>query len=284
MNINSSTKLICLLGQPVKQSFSPSIHNYLSEKYERNNAYMCFEIEKNNLQKAVEGIKAFDIKGCNVTIPYKVDIIKYLDEIDKNAKLIGAVNTVKNSNGKLVGYNTDGVGFVKSLLDVCNNLKDKRVVIIGAGGACRSISVELATKEVKSIELRNRSETNAKLISDIINENFITKCSYNTNAIEEKDLENVDILINTTPIGMNSLECPIDKSIKPHKNLIVCDIVYKPHETELLKWANKHELKVVYGINMLINQGLLAYEIWENIKTEEKDTENIRKIYFESLR
>ena len=256
MNINSSTKLICLLGQPVKQSFSPSIHNYLSEKYEKNNAYMCFEVERGDLKSAVEGMKAFKVKGCNVTIPHKVDIIQYLDEVDKNAKLIGAVNTIKNNDGKLIGYNTDGIGFVKSLLDVCSNLKSKKIMIIGAGGACRSIAVELANKNVDSIELRNRSEANAKIISD---------------------------LINTTPIGMNSSQCPIDKNIKPHQNLIVCDIVYKPHETELLKWANNHQLKVVYGINMLINQGLLAYEIWENIKTEE-DTEKIKEIYFKTLK
>ena len=249
MNINSSTKLICLLGQPVKQSFSPSIHNYLSEKYEKNNAYMCFEVERGDLKSAVEGMKAFKVKGCNVTIPHKVDIIQYLDEVDKNAKLIGAVNTIKNNDGKLIGYNTDGIGFVN----------------------------------VDSIELRNRSEANAKIISDLINNNFNTKCSYNTRPIGKKDLENIDILINTTPIGMNSLQCPIDKNIKPHQNLIVCDIVYKPHETELLKWANNHQLKVVYGINMLINQGLLAYEIWENIKTE-GDTEKIKEIYFKTLK
>ena len=156
-------------------------------------------------------------------------------------------------------------------------------MIIGAGGACRSIAVELANKNVDSIELRNRSEANAKIISDLINNNFNTKCSYNTRPIGEKDLENIDILINTTPIGMNSSQCPIDKNIKPHQSLIVCDIVYKPHETELLKWANNHQLKVVYGINMLINQGLLAYEIWENIKTE-GDTEKIKEIYFKTLK
>ena len=175
MNINSSTKLICLLGQPVKQSFSPSIHNYLSEKYEKNNAYMCFEVERGDLKSAVEGMKAFKVKGCNVTIPHKVDIIQYLDEVDKNAKLIGAVNTIKNNDGKLIGYNTDGIGFVKSLLDVCSNLKSKKIMIIGAGGACRSIAVELANKNVDSIELRNRSEANAKIISDLINNNFNTK-------------------------------------------------------------------------------------------------------------
>lgn len=284
MNINSNTKLIGLLGQPVSQSFSPSIHNYLSEKYKKNNVYMCFEIEREKLQDTVQGIKAFKMKGCNVTIPYKVDIIPYLDRVDKNALLIGAVNTIKNINNELVGYNTDGIGFVKSLLDEGYQLKDKKIVILGAGGACRSIAVELASQEVGYIEIRNRSEKNAKDICDLINNNFLTKSNYNTVPIEESDLNNFDILINTTPIGMNSTECPIDININPHKDLVVCDIVYKPHETTLLSWAKKNNLSIIYGINMLINQGLLAYEIWEGVDTTEEDVKEIKNIYFNSLK
>lgn len=284
MNINSNTKLIGLLGQPISQSFSPIIHNYLSQKYKKNNIYMCFEIEKDNLQSAAKGIKTFNMKGCNVTIPYKVEIIQYLDKVDKNALLIGAVNTIKNIDNKLVGYNTDGIGFIKSLTDEGYDLKNKKVMILGAGGACRSIVVELANKEVSHIEIRNRSEENAKNICELINSNFLTRAKYDTKPIEEEDLKNIDILINTTPIGMASTQCPINTNIKPPMNMLVCDIVYKPHETTLLSWAKKNNLKIVYGINMLINQGLLAYEIWENIKTSEDDLEEIKKIYFDSLK
>lgn len=284
MNINSNTKLIGLLGQPVSQSFSPSIHNFLSQKYKKNNIYMCFEIEKNNLESAAQSIKTFNMKGCNVTIPYKVDIISYLDKVDKNALLIGAVNTIKNVNNELVGYNTDGIGFIKSLTDEGYDLKNKKIIILGAGGACRSIAVELANKEVSYIEIRNRSEENAKNICNLINSNFLSKADYDTNPVEENDLKNFDILINTTPIGMESKDCPIDVNINPPKNLLVCDIVYKPHETTLLSWAKNKNLNVVYGINMLINQGLLAYEIWENIKASEDDLEEIKNIYFNSLK
>ncbi|MCC3867251.1 shikimate dehydrogenase [Terrisporobacter mayombei] len=284
MNINSNTKLIGLFGQPVSQSFSPSIHNYLSQKYKKNNIYMCFEIEKNNLENAAQSIKTFNMKGCNVTIPYKVDIIPYLDKVDKNALLIGAVNTIKNVNNELVGYNTDGIGFIKSLTDEGYDLKDKKIIILGAGGACRSIAVELANKEVSYIEIRNRSEENAKNICNLINSNFLLKADYDTNPVEENDLKSFDILINTTPIGMGSKDCPIDVNINPPKNLLVCDIVYKPYETKLLSWAKNNNLKVVYGINMLINQGLLAYEIWENIKASEDDLEEIKNIYFNSLK
>ena len=117
MNINSNTNTICLLGHPIKHSFSPTIHNYLFETYSENNIYVCFDVKEDKLKDCVYGIKGLDIKGCNVTIPHKVNIIKYLDSIDDNAKLIGAVNTIKNKGGILKGYNTDGRGFVKSILD-----------------------------------------------------------------------------------------------------------------------------------------------------------------------
>ncbi len=284
MNINSNTKLIGLFGQPISQSFSPSIHNYLSKKYKKNNIYMCFEIEKTNLQNAAQGIKVFNMKGCNVTIPYKVDIISYLDKIDRNAQLIGAVNTIKNDNNELIGYNTDGMGFIKSLTDEGYDLKDKKVMILGAGGACRGIAVELANQQVSYIEIRNRSEENAKKICHVVNNNFASKTDYNMKPVTEDDLKDFDILINTTPVGMGSKDCPIDTNINPPKNLLVCDIVYKPHETTLLSWAKKNNLNVIYGINMLINQGLLAYEIWENIKTSYDDFEEIKNIYFNSLK
>ncbi|MGL4914223.1 MAG: shikimate dehydrogenase [Romboutsia sp.] len=283
MDINSNTKLICLLGHPVKQSFSPSIHNYLSQKYNKNRLYMCFDVKESDLSKAAEGIRVFNMSGCNVTIPHKVEVIKYLDKIDNYAKLIGAVNTIKNEEGTLIGFNTDGKGFVKSLIDKNYILKNKNVMILGAGGAARSISVEISAQNVNSIQIVNRSEENSKSIAQIINSNFETKCTFSTKPIEEKDLDNIDILINTTPVGMGTNECPIDINIKPQKNLIVCDIVYKPHETSFLTWAKQNDLRTVYGIDMLINQGLLAYEIWENIKTTEEDFEEIKKIYFNSL-
>ena len=125
MNINSNTNTICLLGHPIKHSFSPTIHNYLFEKYSENNIYVCFDVKEDKLKDCVYGIKGLDIKGCNVTIPHKVNIIKYLDSIDDNAKLIGAVNTIKNKGGILKGYNTDGRGFVKSILDKDYDIKNK---------------------------------------------------------------------------------------------------------------------------------------------------------------
>ena len=283
MKINSSTKTICLLGHPIKHSFSPTIHNYLFKKYLKNNIYVCFDVEEDKLKDCIFGIKALDIKGCNVTIPHKVNIIKYLDIIDENAKLIGAVNTINNKGGILKGYNTDGIGFVKSILDKNYEIKNKKAMIIGAGGACRSIAIELAANGVKSIEIRNRSLERANEIIKSINDNFNTYAKCSKDAIDGSSLMNVDILINTTPIGMENDLCPIDTNIKIDKNLLVCDIVYKPQDTVFLKWARKNNLDIIYGIDMLINQAFEAFKIWTGISTCNEDFEHIKKLYEENI-
>lgn len=283
MNINSDTKTICLLGHPIKHSFSPTIHNYLFEKYFENNIYVCFDIKEDKLKDCIYGIKALDIKGCNVTIPHKVNIIKYLDSIDDNAKLIGAVNTIKNKGGILKGYNTDGRGFVKSILDKGYDIKNKKVMIIGAGGACRSIAIELASEGVKYIEVRNRSLDRANEIIDSINNNFDTKANCSKDAINHSCLMDIDILINTTPIGMENDLCPIDTNIVIDKKLLVCDIVYKPKDTVFLKWAKRNNLEIIYGIDMLINQALESFYIWTGINPCDKDFEYIKKLYEKSV-
>ncbi|WP_286316038.1 shikimate dehydrogenase [Romboutsia ilealis] len=283
MNINSDTKTICLLGHPIKHSFSPTIHNYLFEKYFENNIYVCFDIKEDKLKDCIYGIKALDIKGCNVTIPHKVNIIKYLDSIDDNAKLIGAVNTIKNKGGILKGYNTDGRGFVKSILDKGYDIKNKKVMIIGAGGACRSIAIELASEGVKYIEVRNRSLDRANEIIDSINNNFNTKANCSKDAINHSCLMDIDILINTTPIGMENDLCPIDTNIVIDKKLLVCDIVYKPKDTVFLNWAKRNNLEIIYGIDMLINQALESFYIWTGINPCDKDFEYIKKLYEKSV-
>jgi len=273
MNINGETKIVCLMGHPVKHSFSPVIHNYLFDKYNLNLKYVCFDIENKNLEDSIKGIRAFNILGANVTIPHKIDIMKYLDIVDKNAELIGAVNTIKNEDGKLKGYNTDGLGFVKSIIDSGHDIRNKNVMILGAGGGARSIAVEIASNKANSITIRNRSINKAKDICNMLNENFDIKTNYNDSNVVGDDLENIDILINTTPLGMNpNIETmPIDKNIKVNKKMLVCDIVYNPNETTFLKWAKNNRLDVIYGIDMLINQGLNSFKIWTDIEVMENN-------------
>ena len=254
-----------------------------NEKYFENSVYVCFDVKEENLSESILGIKALDMKGCNVTIPHKVNITKYLDFIDENAKLIGAVNTIKNDGGILKGYNTDGRGFAKSILDKGYQIKDKKIMLIGAGGACRSIAIELAYLGCKSIEIRNRSLEKAIEIVNTINVNFKTEANCSNETIQKSCLEDIDILINTTPLGMENDLCPINTEIVINKNMLVCDIVYKPNETIFLQWAKKNNLDVIYGIDMLINQALEAFNIWTGISTCSDDFKHIKKLYEESI-
>lgn len=281
-SISSKTKVYSVIGHPVSQSFSPKIHNYLFEKYGIDAVYVSYDVDLNHVKEGIDGIRHLGIMGTNVTIPHKIEVMKYLDEIDEKAKLFGAVNTIKNVNGKLYGYNTDGTGLTKSLKDSSGEtIEDKRVLIIGAGGACRSIAMQLAMERAASIEIVNRSIEKAEVIVKSINSHFDTKAIASSKTITQKDIDDIDIIINTTPIGMGTDECPIDTSLIPPKNMIIADAVYKPHETAFIKWGLKHDLKIAYGIQMLINQGVHSFSIWTGIDPTLEDTKNILKIFLE---
>ncbi len=264
MQIDSSTKLYCLIGHPISKSLSPEIHNYSFDKNNINAKYLALDVSKEGLKQAVEGIRHLGISGCNVTIPHKVDIMQYLDELDEEAKLLGAVNTVKNENGKLIGYNTDARGFINVLKDKGIEIKNKSIVILGAGGAARAIAIMLAKEGIKEITIFNRTLEKAKVIIDEIKDKFPeVKGVYKTLEDNDLSLKDTEILINCTSVGMypNSDDMPIDPSLLS-KDCIVCDIVYKPLETKLLKSAKDLGQTTIGGLNMLIYQGILSEEIW----------------------
>ena len=279
MGTNSETRIFALLGHPVSNSFSPNMHSYLFEKYGVNGAYLCFDIEPRKIYKSIEAMRLLNTVGFNVTIPYKTDVMAGLDEIDRNAELIGAVNTVKNEGGVLKGYNTDGRGFVKAITDRNIHLEGKSAIILGCGGACRSIAIEMASNGIKKIDIRNRSIENAEKIAKRVGNVFGTEVVYSSMAVSKEDLEEYDFLINTTPIGMESDECPIDEDVKVSSDIVVYDIVYKPHRTNLIKWAEKNNLRVIHGIDMLINQGIEAFEIWTGKKVDSKDAEILKEMF-----
>lgn len=272
MEINAQTKIASLIGHPVAHSFSPYIHNFLAEKYGLNLSYVALDVAPERVSEAVKGIGALGLIGSNVTIPHKIEVMKSLDEIDHHAQIIGAVNTIKNNNGKLIGYNTDGVGFVKSLKDNGHELNGKHAMLLGAGGAARAIVVELAASGVSKITIRNKTVSKAGALANDVKIHF-NEVEFETGdlTLTSDDLEKVDFLINTTPLGMSKQKelCPIDETIVPHKKLVVCDVVYTPHDTKLLKWAMRHELAVVHGIGMLINQALHSFYIWTGLDVSE---------------
>lgn len=279
MGTNSETRIFALLGHPVKNSFSPNMHSYLFEKYGVNGAYLCFDIEPRKIYKSIEAMRILNTVGFNVTIPYKTDIMAGLDEIDRNAELIGAVNTVKNEDGMLKGYNTDGRGFVKAITDRNISIEGKSALIIGCGGACRSIAIEMASAGIKKIDIRNRSIENVEKIAKRVCSAFDTEVIYSKDDVTKLDLEKYDFLINTTPIGMESEECPIDESIEVSSDIVVYDIVYKPHRTNLIKWAEKNNLRLIHGIDMLINQGIDAFEIWTGKTVDPKDADILKEMF-----
>lgn len=271
MKINGKTKVACLIGHPVEHSFSPYIHNFLAKEYNVDLKYTCFDVEPTKVKEALEGIKALGIIGSNVTIPHKIEVIPYLDQIDKNASIIGAVNTIKNQEGRLIGYNTDGIGFVKSVLEEGHVLKDKHVMVLGAGGASRAVVVELAAHGVRKITICNNTLEKADNLAENVRANFAeVEVKTMPLKVTSEDLQDIQFLINTTPLGMSSKSdlSPIDEAIVPPSDLVVCDIVYTPHDTKLLQWAMRNHLKVVHGIGMLINQAISSFEIWTGLEID----------------
>ena len=264
MEIKGSTNIVGLIGHPVEHSFSPPMHNAAFKKLGMDYVYTAFDVDPNNLKEAIGGARALNIKGFNVTIPHKIEVMKYLAEIDEIASLIGAVNTIDFKD--LKGYNTDGIGAIKAIGEV-TNVKNKNIVIVGAGGASRAISFYLAKYGADSLTILNRNVDKAQgLASDVLSSGLIDDVE--SNSIDSMDLTDADILINTTPVGMhpNVDDTPIALAGDMHEDLVVFDAVYNPNETGLLKEAIKASAKPVYGIKMLLYQGAESFEIWTGKK------------------
>ncbi|MCM8773956.1 MAG: shikimate dehydrogenase [Candidatus Omnitrophica bacterium] len=264
--VDSRTTLYGLIGLPIKHSLSPQIHNYIFKHSKINSIYLCFEVNKSHLKEAIKGAISLGLSGLNVTIPYKEKVIPYLDSIDKEASIIGAVNTIKIWRGKTYGFNTDGIGFISSLKKhnfICRN---KNIFILGAGGAAKAVSVYLAKAKVNKIIYYDIIYDKAQELALHIRKFFP---SLETNVIREKDkisLKNVDLLVNATGVGLHKKD-PLVIELKDfEKNLVVYDLIYNPLSTPLIKGARKKGLRTINGLWMLIYQAIKAEEIWHNKK------------------
>ena len=265
MNIKGSTNIVGLIGHPVEHSFSPPMHNAAFEKLGMDYAYVAFDVEPQNLKSAIDGAKSLGIRGLNVTIPHKIEVMQYLDEIDEVAGLIGAVNTIDFKDMK--GYNTDGIGAIRAIEEV-TSIKDKNVVIAGAGGASRAISFYIAKYGASRLTILNRNVEKAqKLASDVSNSGLIGDVKADSISEIASILDDADILINTTPVGMhpNVNDEPIASASDMHEDLVVFDAVYNPNETGLLKEAVKAGAEPVFGIKMLLYQGAESFRIWTGV-------------------
>lgn len=262
MDIKGSTNIVGLIGHPVEHSFSPPMHNAAFGALGMDYAYVAFDVDPLNLKSAIEGAKSLNIKGFNVTIPHKIEVMKHLDDIDDVAGLIGAVNTIDFKNMK--GYNTDGIGAVKAIEEV-TSIKDKNVVVAGAGGASRAISFYIAKYGAETLTILNRNVEKAdSLAGDVLDSDLIGDVKSDSISEIRSYIDDADILIDTTPVGMhpNVDAEPIVAAEDMHDNLTVFDAVYNPNETVLIKEALKAGAKPVYGIKMLLYQGVESFKIW----------------------
>ncbi|MDD4179542.1 MAG: shikimate dehydrogenase [Candidatus Margulisbacteria bacterium] len=260
-------KIVGIIGYPLGHSISPAMHNAAFKELGLDYEYIPFEVEPEDLHEAINGLRALHIAGFNVTIPHKEAIVPLLDDVTKLARTIGAVNTVENQEGKLVGYNTDGLGFIESLNEDAEfDPKGKRVVVLGAGGASRGVATMLAEVGANSILLSDIFEDKGNELVEYLNTLTETKCSFAKPDSESlrDEIEYADLLINTTPLGMHPKigESPLPKKVKLNKKTLVYDLVYNPSETKLLKTAKAAGCKVVSGLGMLVRQGALAFTVF----------------------
>lgn len=269
MNIDGKTKLYAFIAHPCEHTASPTMHNIAFEELNINARYLAFDVDNNNLEKVIEGFKAMKVAGGNVSMPNKQNIIPYLDKVTLRAKLANAVNTIKlNENGGYDGDLTDGYGFQECLNQKGWDIKNKKIVILGAGGASQATIVQLALEGAKQIVVYNRSykESFMNIIDNVIKE---TNCDITFTLLEDlsklkKDLTDAYLLINTTGVGMHPYEeeCLIPDSGYLPTGLKVADIIYQPEYTKLLKMAKDKGLDVVNGKLMLLYQGVEAFRVW----------------------
>ncbi|SNR80261.1 shikimate dehydrogenase [Desulfurobacterium atlanticum] len=279
MRITGKTEVYGIFGFPVKHSLSPLMQTAAFRALGIDAVYVPFEVSPENLDKAVEGLKAMNIKGVNVTVPLKERIIPYLDSIDKTAEFMGAANTVKNIDGKLYGYNTDGDGFVDSLIEEGIEVRDRKVLIIGAGGSAKAIAYALLKSGVNRIVIANRTIEKAESLADKLKGigDVNTVSLLNINSVIDK----FDILINTTSVGMEEDDPFLFDYNHIKSYMVVVDIIYKPFETKLLKVAKSKGAKTINGLGMLIHQGARAFKIWTG---KEAPVEVMRKVLLEGLK
>ncbi|KXA92976.1 shikimate dehydrogenase [candidate division MSBL1 archaeon SCGC-AAA259E17] len=266
--ISGKTKVVGLIGDPVKHSVSPSMQNAAFRKLGLDYVYVPFNVEKDSLQSALSGLKALKVRGVNVTIPHKSSVMDHLDEIEEPAKKIGAVNTIKREGQLLKGFNTDGIGAQSALKEKIDELKDKNIVILGAGGAARAISFTLAEKGA-NLTISNRTTSKAEELVREIKKKVggkVKEIPQDRKRLKE-ELEDSNILINSTSVGMHpDKDETILTAKEMHSDLTVMDIVYNPPKTHLLKEAEKAGAKTISGLGMLVHQGATSFKIWTGRK------------------
>ncbi len=264
MSISGKTRVCGVIGDPIEHTLSPIMHNAAFKELELDYAFLAFKVKPAQVEAAVNGMRALNIRGLNVTMPHKTSVIKYLDRVDLSAQIVNSVNTILHKEGLLFGFNTDGVGALKALKENGVELKGRKVLLLGAGGAARAIAYTLA-KEADELAVLNRTPKQAQEIAKLVSKALNKKVAAGSlsPADIKLNLQDSDILVNATSIGMkpNPDVSPVPAELL-RPELSVMDIVYNPLETKLAKNAKIAGAKVVSGVEMLIYQGAASFEIW----------------------
>jgi shikimate dehydrogenase len=261
MQNKDNNKTYCIIGDPIQHSLSPAMQNAAFNKLGLNSSYIAFRVKKDELKESIESLRAIGVSGFNITVPHKVEAMKYLDELDISARRANAVNTVQNVGGVLKAYNTDIYGFIHPLHLRKINFDGMKVLLIGAGGAARAALAALADEDgISEVNIANRSEGNARHLLEVS-----VPFGLNCKIVPWEKIpifsKTADLIVNATTVGMNSEPSVVDhQNIKKHA--IVYDIVYKPVHTALLENAKQAGAEVIYGYEMLLYQGARSFEIW----------------------
>lgn len=263
-----SKKKFGIIGTPIEHSLSPRMHSYIADRYGIDMTYDAFDVIPEKLHETIEKFKDDGASGFNITSPHKIEIMKELDEVRDDAHRMNSVNTIVKKDDKWYGYNTDGDGFCRSLIAEKCEIKDKNILVIGAGGSSRSICYKLAEYGAKSITITARTKEKIHIIGQMV-EKYSSTIFFDEICTNKK----YDIIINTTPLGMhphsdkNSCEYMefVDEST------VCCDLIYNPAKTVFLKEAEKNGAKIINGLGMLIFQGILAFEIFNDVKLKQEE-------------
>lgn len=283
MRIDGYTRMAAVIAKPIRHSISPFIHNHAYQLTATNAVYLAWEVAEEQVEQSLQQLRVLDMLGANISMPYKKKVLPYLDQVDERAQLIGSVNTIVQKDGCLTGYNTDGLGFLKSLPKTFS-IKDKKLVLLGAGGAATAIILEAIRQGVAEIHLFVRPESLAKYQATFSPLSEALSFSIVLHDLSRRDQVNAmmvgtDLLINATGLGMDGVSLPVPKDFTFPKGCLVADLAYFPAKTPFLQLAEEQELQTVNGLGMLFHQAALAFElmtyktfpeqeVWQALKLE----------------
>ena len=284
MKIDGYTRMAAVIAKPIRHSISPFIHNQAYQLTATNAVYLAWEVEEDEVEPSLQQLRVLDMLGANISMPYKKKVLPFLDQVDGSAQLIGSVNTIVQKDGRLTGYNTDGLGFLKSL-PMNFSIDKKKLVLLGAGGAATAIVVEAIRQGVREIHLFVRPESLTKYQAIFSPLSEALSFSIVLHDLSSRDqlnatIEGTNLLINATGLGMDGVSLPVPRDFNFPKGCLVADLAYFPAKTPFLQLAEEQEVQTVNGLGMLFHQAGLAFELMTDKTFPEKEVWQALKLEY----